>query len=112
MRFWSFLKRKIASKDKIIKQKILLYLIEYVWKHNRCNDSEIVKMQRTLHLLENNWGLAWKFTQNFFEIIFSRGLVNTFKSLNENHNLAVYSHMIPFFLTGATDQKTTIRVRL
>lgn len=51
--FWGFLKRKLASKGGITKQKLPLYLAEYVWRYNYRNNSERINMRRILHLLEN-----------------------------------------------------------
>jgi len=52
--FWGFLKRKLASKGGITKQKLPLYLAEYVWRYNHRNDSDRIKMRRILFLLENS----------------------------------------------------------
>jgi transposase-like protein len=52
--FWGFLKRKLASKGGITKQKLPLYLVEYVWRYNHRNDPERLKMRRILFLLENS----------------------------------------------------------
>ena len=52
--FWGFLKRKLASKGGITKQKLPLYLAEYVWRYNYRNNSERINMKRILHLLENS----------------------------------------------------------
>jgi transposase len=52
--FWGFLKRKLASKGGITKQKLPLYLAEYVWRYNHRNESERIKMRRILLLLENS----------------------------------------------------------
>ena len=52
--FWGFLKRKLASKGGITKQKLPLYLAEYVWRYNHRNDSDRIKMRRILLLLENS----------------------------------------------------------
>lgn len=51
--FWGFLKRKLASKGGITKQKLPLYLAEYIWRYNHRNDSDRIKMRRILLLLEN-----------------------------------------------------------
>ena len=53
-RLWGFLKRKLASKGGITKQKLPLYLAEYVWRYNYRNDSDRIKMRRILLLLENS----------------------------------------------------------
>ena len=52
--FWGFLKRKLASKGGITKQKLPLYLAEYVWRYNHRNDSERIKMRRILLMLEKS----------------------------------------------------------
>jgi transposase-like protein len=52
--FWGYLKRKLASKGGITKQKLPLYLAEYVWRYNHRNDSDRIKMRRILLLLENS----------------------------------------------------------
>jgi transposase-like protein len=52
--FWGFLKRKLASKGGITKQKLPLYLAEYIWRYNHRNDSDKIKMRRILLLLENS----------------------------------------------------------
>jgi transposase-like protein len=52
--FWGFLKRKLASKGGITKQKLPLYLAEYVWRYNHRNDSDRIKMRRILLLLEKS----------------------------------------------------------
>jgi transposase-like protein len=52
--FWGFLKRKLASKGGITKQKLPLYLAEYIWRYNHRNDSDKIKMRRILVLLENS----------------------------------------------------------
>jgi transposase-like protein len=51
--FWGFLKRKLASKGGITKQKLPLYLAEYVWRYNHRNDSDRIKMRKILLLLKN-----------------------------------------------------------
>jgi len=43
--FWGFLKRKLASKGGITKQKFPLYLAEYVWRYDYRNDSDRIKMR-------------------------------------------------------------------
>jgi len=52
--FWGFLKRKLASKGGITKQKLPLYLAEYLWRYNHRNDSDRIKMRRILLLLEKS----------------------------------------------------------
>jgi hypothetical protein len=38
--FWGFLKRKLVSKGGIRKERLPLYLGEYVWRYNHRNDSD------------------------------------------------------------------------
>ena len=37
--FWGYLKRRLAAKGGIRKERLPLYLAEYVWKYNHGNDS-------------------------------------------------------------------------
>ena len=50
--FWGYLKRKLASKGGIRREKLPLYLGEYVWRYNHRNDSDKMKVKRILELLE------------------------------------------------------------
>ena len=50
--FWGYLKRKLTSKGGIRKEKLPLYLGEYVWRYNHRKESDKVKMRRILKLLE------------------------------------------------------------
>jgi len=50
--FWGFLKRKLVSKGGIRKEKLPLYLGEYVWRYNHRNDSDKDKIKRIIKLLE------------------------------------------------------------
>jgi len=50
--FWGYLKRKLASKGGIRREKLPLYLGEYVWRYNHRNDSDKMKVRRILELLE------------------------------------------------------------
>ena len=50
--FWEFLKRKLVSKGGIRKEKLPLYLGEYVWRYNHRNDSDKDKIKRIIKLLE------------------------------------------------------------
>jgi transposase len=50
--FWGYLKRKLASKGGIRKEKLHLFLGEYVWRYNHRSDSERIKVHRIIQLLE------------------------------------------------------------
>jgi hypothetical protein len=50
--FWGFLKRKLVAKGGIRKEKLPLYLGEYVWRYNHRNDSDLIKIKRIIKLLE------------------------------------------------------------
>jgi len=50
--FWGYLKRKLASKGGIRREKLPLYLGEYVWRYNHRSDSDKMKVKRILELLE------------------------------------------------------------
>jgi transposase len=50
--FWGYLKRKLASKGGIRREKLPLYLGEYVWRYNHRNESDMVKIKRIIKLLE------------------------------------------------------------
>jgi transposase len=50
--FWGFLKRKLASKGGIRREKIPLYLGEYIWRYNNRNVIEKEKIRRIIALLE------------------------------------------------------------
>lgn len=52
-RFWGYLKRKLASKGGIRKERLHLFLGEYVWRYNHRSHSERIKMRRLIQLLEN-----------------------------------------------------------
>jgi transposase-like protein len=54
--FWGYLKRKLASKGGIRREKLPLYLGEYVWRYNHRTESEKVKVKRILRLLEQEVG--------------------------------------------------------
>jgi len=51
--FWGYLKRKLASKGGIRREKLPLYLGEYVWRYNHRNESDMVKIKRIVKLLEH-----------------------------------------------------------
>ena len=50
--FWGYLKRKLASKGGIRREKLPLYFGEYVWRYNHRNESDMVKIKRIIKLLE------------------------------------------------------------
>ena len=50
--FWGYLKRKLASKGGIRREKLPLYLGEYVWRYNHRNENEMIKIKRIIKLLE------------------------------------------------------------
>jgi transposase len=50
--FWGYLKRKLASKCGIRREKLPLYLGEYIWRHNHRSDSDKTKVKGILELLE------------------------------------------------------------
>lgn len=52
--FWGYLKRKLASKGGIRREKLPLYLAEYVWRYNHRVDPEQIKMRRLIQLLEKS----------------------------------------------------------
>jgi hypothetical protein len=52
--FWGFLKWKLALKGGITKQKLPLYLAEYVWRFNhRKDNNDNIKVKRIIKLLEH-----------------------------------------------------------
>jgi transposase-like protein len=53
--FWGYLKRKLASKGGIRKERLHLFLGEYVWRYNHRSDPERIKMRRLIQLLEKVW---------------------------------------------------------
>jgi hypothetical protein len=50
--FWGYLKRKLASKGGIRREKLPLYLGEYVWRYNHRKESDMMKVRRILKMLE------------------------------------------------------------
>ena len=50
--FWGYLKRKLAAKGGIRREKLYLYLGEYVWRYNHRTESDKVKLKHILELLE------------------------------------------------------------
>jgi len=51
--FWGYLKRKLAIKGGIRREKLPLYLGEYVWRYNHRKENDNVKMKRIIKLLEH-----------------------------------------------------------
>jgi len=54
--FWGYLKRRLASKGGIRREKLPLFLGEYVWRYNHRKESDKVKLRRILKLLEQEVG--------------------------------------------------------
>jgi len=50
--FWGYLKRKLASKGGVRRERLNLFVGEYVWRYNHRSDPERVKMRRLIQLLE------------------------------------------------------------
>jgi len=50
--FWGYLKRKLASKGGVRRERLHLFLGEYVWRYNHRADSERIKTRRIIQLLE------------------------------------------------------------
>ena len=51
--FWGYLKRKLVSKGGIRREKLPLYLGEYVWRYNHRNENDNMKVKRIIKLLEH-----------------------------------------------------------
>jgi transposase len=51
--FWGYLKRKLVSKGGIRREKLPLYLGEYVWRYNHRNENDNVKVKRIIKVLEH-----------------------------------------------------------
>jgi transposase-like protein len=51
--FWGYLKRRLAAKGGIRKERLPLYLAEYVWRYNHRNMSVHEKTDKMLSLLRN-----------------------------------------------------------
>ena len=49
--FWGYFKRKLSAKGGIRRQRIPLYVGEYVWRYNHRTDQEWVKIKRLIQLL-------------------------------------------------------------
>lgn len=54
--FWGYLRRKLMSKGGVRRERLHLFLGEYVWMYNHRPEPERIKMQRILRLLENHNG--------------------------------------------------------
>jgi len=54
--FWGYLKRKLATKGGIRRDKLFLYLGEYVWRYNHRKENDKMKLKRILELLEKEVG--------------------------------------------------------
>jgi transposase len=52
--FWGYLKRKLSSKGGIRREKLPLYLGEYVWRYNHRTDQERIKIKRLIQLLSES----------------------------------------------------------
>ena len=52
--FWGYLKRKLASKGGIRKERLPLYLAEYVWRYNHRHLSIEQQVDKILKLLYNH----------------------------------------------------------
>lgn len=54
--FWGYLKRKLAAKGGIRREKLPLFLGEYVWRYNHRKDTDKMKLKRIIELLEKEVG--------------------------------------------------------
>jgi transposase len=52
-RFWGYLKQRFAAKGGIRKERLPLYLAEYVWRYNHRNSTIKQQTEKILHLLEH-----------------------------------------------------------
>jgi len=50
--FWGYLKRRLSAKGGIRKERLPLYLAEYVWKYNHRNDSIVMQKKLIMKQLE------------------------------------------------------------
>jgi len=50
--FWGYLKRRLAAKGGIRKERLPLYLAEYVWRYNHRNDSIQIQKKLIMKQLE------------------------------------------------------------
>jgi hypothetical protein len=51
--FWEYLERMRASKGGILREKLPLYLGQYVWRYNHRNENDDVKVKRIIKQLEH-----------------------------------------------------------
>jgi transposase-like protein len=52
--FLGYLKRKLSSKGGIRREKLPLYLGEYVWRYNHRTNQERIKIKRLIQLLSES----------------------------------------------------------
>jgi transposase-like protein len=52
--FWGYLKRKLSAKGGIRREKMPLYLGEYVWRYNHRTNQESIKIKRLIQLLSKS----------------------------------------------------------
>jgi transposase-like protein len=52
--FWGYLKRKLASKGGVRRERLPLFLGEYIWRYNHRSDPERIKSRRIIQLLEKS----------------------------------------------------------
>jgi len=50
--FWTYLRRRLTSKGGVRRERLNLFLAEYVWVYNHRLDQEWVKIQKIIRLLE------------------------------------------------------------
>ena len=63
------MKRKLVSKGGILREKLPLYLGEYVWRYNHRNENDNVKVKPIIKLLEHEGqSLEWDFTLNDYNL--------------------------------------------
>jgi hypothetical protein len=53
--FWGYLKRKLASKGGIRRERLLLYLAEHVWRYNHRDMKIEDPIELILSLLQNKY---------------------------------------------------------
>ena len=51
--FWGYLKRRLAAKGGIRRERLPLYLAEYLWRYNHRNQSMETQKKQLLKMLEN-----------------------------------------------------------
>ena len=50
--FWGYLKRRLAAKGGIRRERLPLYLAEYVWRYNHRKESIEIQKKQLLNLLK------------------------------------------------------------